>query len=230
VLKGATGAGAPIIAVPALAMMVDVRFAVTVMLVPNLVTNLVQGWTYRSRLLAPGFVLAFAGGGAAGALLGSWLLAAVPGHFLTLGVALAVAAYIALRLLHPGWTLAYEAARRLALPVGGLGGLLQGASGVSAPVSISFLNAMRLERPVFIATISLFFAAMGSVQIPALALFGVLTRERLLVSALALAPLLAGMPLGARLARQVSPRVFDRFILVLLGALALKLAADAILG
>jgi uncharacterized membrane protein YfcA len=209
-------------------MLAGVPAAVSVMVVPNLVTNAVQVWTYRRRLLPRAFTLAFAGGGAAGALLGSWLLAAVPGAYLTLGVALAVVLYVGLRLLHPHWTLARPAANRLALPLGTLGGILQGASGISAPVSMSFLNAMRLERPVFIATISAFFAAMGAVQLPALAAFGVLTTDRLLASALAIAPLLAGMPLGAALARRVSPRGFDRAILVLLSLLALKLVADAL--
>ena len=44
ILKGATGVGAPLIAVPVMTSFVDIRFAVAVFVVPNLVTNLIQSW------------------------------------------------------------------------------------------------------------------------------------------------------------------------------------------
>ena len=42
ILKGATGAGAPVLAVPALVLMFDVHFAILIMIVPNIVTNSFQ--------------------------------------------------------------------------------------------------------------------------------------------------------------------------------------------
>lgn len=229
ILKGATGAGAPILAVPALTMLFDVQVAVAVMLVPNLLTNLWQAWSYRRHLPARGFVAAFAGAGAFGALIGTVGLATFPQAALAVIVAVAVGGYILLRLLRSAWTLPFAAARRIALPVGLAAGLLQGASGLSAPVSLSYLNAMRLERPVFVATVAVLFAAMTAVQMPMAAVLGILTPARLAISAAAIVPILAFMPVGARLARHLSGAVFDRIILTLLGALALKLALDALL-
>ena len=37
------------------------------------------------------------------------------------------------------------------------GGILQGSAGLSAPISITFLNSMKLERNQFIPTISVYF-------------------------------------------------------------------------
>src|SRR3546814_17899924 len=86
------------------------------------------------------------------------------------------------------------------------------------PISITFLHAMRIDRPAFIATISVFFVAMSAMQIPLLVVCGVLTPLRLLLSVAAVLPLAAGMPLGALLARCFPQDFFDRlsFLVVLL--------------
>ncbi|MGJ8585769.1 MAG: sulfite exporter TauE/SafE family protein [Marinosulfonomonas sp.] len=223
VLKGATGAGAPLLAVPALALLFDVRFAIIVMLVPNMMTNIWQGWKFRQHIPETTFMVPLLIGSVAGVLLGTYLLATVPLTVLPLFLAAAVFGYVALRLSRPDWVLGMPQAKRLALPVGTLAGVLQGASGISAPVSITFLNAIRLPRPVFIATISLFFAAFGVFQLLALWGSGVADAHGLLISLFALAPIAAGMPIGAQIAKRVSPAVFDKAILVLLSLIAVRL-------
>jgi uncharacterized membrane protein YfcA len=86
---------------------------------------------------------------------------------------------------------------------------------------------MRLSRPQFVLTLSALFLAFVLAQIPALALAGVLTWQRLLYSALALVPVAGGMPIGAWLARRMSPQAFDRLILLLLAVIAVKLLFEA---
>ncbi|MEM9049253.1 MAG: sulfite exporter TauE/SafE family protein [Pseudomonadota bacterium] len=227
ILKGATGAGAPVVAVPIIALIYDVPTAVTVLMAPNLLSNVWQGWSHRAHLLQPGFVARFAGGGAVGAVLGTWMLASFSSSLLTTLTGIVVWLYIALRLARPGWRLGAAAAGSLALPVGVVAGALQGAAGVSAPVSMGFLNAMRLERAAFVATISVFFMAMTLVQIPALVLAGLMGWERMALSLAAMVPILLCMPLGAWLARRLSAAFFDRVILALLGLIGLRLIADA---
>ncbi len=229
ILKGATGAGAPILAVPVMAMFYDVPFAVTVFAIPNIVPNLWQGWAFRREMPETRFVLLLALSGAAGAVVGAVLLANLPSTLLSLLVAFAVLAYIAIRLLRSDAVLAFRRALALVVPVGVVAGILQGASGVSAPVSITFLNAMRLERGQFISTISVFFVAIALVQIPMLTAYGFLTLEMLGLSTLALVPLILFMPVGAFLVRHISARNFDRLILVLLLGLAVKLIVEAVI-
>lgn len=226
-LKGATGAGAPIIAVPVMAMYFDVPLAVTVFAMPNLITNSWQAWTFRKHQLPRRFTILFAGGGGIGAGLGTVLLAHLPGAALTMTVALAVLAYLAFRIIHPGWVLQYRVAERVAFPVSTMAGALGGAAGVSAPISLTFLSAMRLERPQFIATISLFFTMMGVAQVPMLVAYGFMDWTRFVLSMGAIIPVLATMPLGAWLARRISPQTFDKIILVLLAGIAARLIVQA---
>lgn len=227
VLKGAVGAGAPVVAIPIIALLYSVPVAVVVFTIPNLVSNAWQVWAYRDDLLAPRFVWSYAGGGAIGAFFGSVVLALVAGEILLAILGCIVFAYIALRLWKRDWMLSRDLADRIVLPVGLVAGLMQGAGGISAPVSITFLNAMRLERGAFIATISAIFGAMAVVQIPSLMALGVMTPTLTLWSVLAVVPLFGAMPLGAWLGQRINKEVFDRLILILLAVVALKLFYDA---
>lgn len=226
ILKGATGAGAPVVSVPVLAVLYDVRFAVAMIVMPNIIPNLWQAWTYRHDMLQRRFVWSYAIAGGIGAGIGTVALASLKGEVLSIGVACVVLAYVAFRLLKASWVLGFDRASRVVWPVGILGGILQGASGLSAPVSITFLNAMKLERGQFISCISMFFAALGFVQLPLQAHFGIMTPERLLFSLLALIPLMGAMPLGAWIGRHMSRETFDRIMLGLLFLLAIKLLTE----
>ncbi|MFD1694401.1 sulfite exporter TauE/SafE family protein [Roseibium aestuarii] len=229
-LKGATGAGAPVIGIPVLTALVDIQFAVSVFVLPNLLTNLWQAFAYRRHLLPWSFLLLFGGGGAIGAVVGTYLLAGLPGDLLEIAMALVVIGYVAFRLWNMDWVLAYPLARKLALPVGGAGGILQGATGLSAPASLTFLNALRLPRPTFIATISVFFALMTISQIERQAALGLLDGQRLLIGAFATLATLAAMPVGRWIGERVSRQVFDWLILGLLLILALKILLAASLA
>ena len=226
-LKGATGAGAPVVAVPVIAAFFDVRVAVAIMVVPNLITNLWQIRQFRSNRLSGNFAYWFALAGAGGALAGTVLLAWLPVRMLTLLIVIVIFSYVALRLLRSEFTLAMKTARSVVVPTGLIAGILQGATGISAPVSVTFLNAMRLERLPFIYTISVFFAAMSFTQAPALYLYGLLTPVTVAISVVSLVPLFLFMRIGERLAAKMSARTFDLIILILLVILAFRLLYSA---
>ena len=77
-LKGATGAGAPIITIPVIAAFYDVRIAVIIMVIPNLLTNISQIYQFRKTILPMFFTLSFALGGGIGAFFGTILLINLP--------------------------------------------------------------------------------------------------------------------------------------------------------
>ncbi|GAA3855137.1 sulfite exporter TauE/SafE family protein [Celeribacter arenosi] len=221
--------GAPVIAVPVIASFFDVKIAVALMVLPNFSTNIWQLWTYRSNSIPGMFRWVFAIAGAVGAILGTVMLVNFAASTLKAMIAAAVLGYVFLRVSRPNFAISTTLANRLAIPMGTLAGVLQGAAGVSAPVSVSFLNAMNLSRAVFIPTISLFFVAMTLVQIPLLVAVKVMTPQVLLLGIAALVPLSIGMPIGALAAKSISAKAFDRLVLILLVGLSLKLIADAVL-
>ena len=224
VLKGAIGAGVPVIVVPIMALYHGVPFAVAVFALPSLLSNGWQGWRYRAHLLPARFLILLTLGAGLGAAIGSVLLAALSGPVLMGTVAGMTLAYVAFRFARPHWVLERHVADRLVMPAGLVAGVMQGAAGISAPVSITFISAMRLPREAFIATISVFFLSMSVVQIPALWSLGILTPDRLALSLAACVPLFGGMPVGNALARYMARETFDRIVMALLVVIAVRLA------
>lgn len=222
ILKGATGAGMPVLAVPVIAAFYDVRVAVVVLVVPNLLTNLWQARKFRAQNKEPVFARRFALSGLVGAGIGTAMLVRLPVETLNVLLALIIIGYIGLRLAKPSFRVPMDLAERYAPLAGFSGGILQGTVGLSAPIAVSFANAIRFDRPVFIFTISVFFMALCVAQIPLQILFGLLTWNVALIGVIALAPLFAGLPIGDYLGKRMDPAVFDRTILVMLAFLAVK--------
>ena len=223
ILKGATGAGAPIVTIPVIAAFYDVRIAVIIMVIPNLLTNIGQLYQYRKTILPSFFTISFALGGGIGAFLGTILLVNLPIKILTLSVACLVIIYILLKLAVPSWKLNYKKAKKLVFLMGTGGGVLQGSAGLSAPISITFLNSMKLDRNQFIPTISVYFGIMSIFQMPTLYYYDFLNRETIILSCVSTMVLMAFMPLGSWIAKSVSKEIFDKITLILLGFIALRI-------
>ena len=223
ILKGATGAGAPILTIPVIAAFYDVRVAVVIMVIPNLLTNIGQLYQFRKTIMPRFFTVSFALGGGLGALLGTILLANLSIKTLTLAVAFIILIYISLKLIIPTWKLNYTKAKKLVFLMGAGGGVLQGAAGLSAPISLTFLNSMKLERNQFIPTISVYFGVMSLFQMPALYFYKFLNIETLIISCLSTIVLMLFMPLGSWIAKSISKETFDKLILILLSFIALRI-------
>ena len=223
ILKGATGAGAPIVTIPVIAAFYDVKIAVIIMVIPNLLTNIGQLYQFRKTILPRFFTISFALGGGIGAFLGTILLVNLPIKILTLSVACIVIIYILLKLIVPSWKLNYIKAKKLVFLMGAGGGILQGSAGLSAPISITFLNSMKLERNQFIPTISVYFGVMSIFQMPTLYYYDFLNLEIIIMSCISTIVLMAFMPFGSWIAKSVSKDSFDKITLILLGFIALRI-------
>lgn len=228
ILKGATGAGLPVIAVPVLATIYDVRVAVAVMVLPNLISNLRQVWKFRDAPYDPVFVRTLATTGAIGAGVGTVALAWLQPIYVQVVMIAIIAVYIGLRLARLKLLVPMPLSRRMVGPVGLIGGMLQGAVGISAPAAVTFLNAIRFERKTFIFTVSAFFAAMCLVQLPLQIGYGIMTANTALLGLFALVPLSVAMPIGEWIGKKFSAQLFDMVILVFLTALAIKLLFDVL--
>ena len=164
-VKGATGAGAPVIAIPVIAIFFDVQLAVIIMAVPNLISNLLQIIHYRKVEINRVAVTRLTFSGALGCIFGTFILTNAAAHFLEIIVALSTIFYISIKLLKPKLILPEHLSNSLSIPIGLAGGVIQGSAGISAPIALSFLNAMKMSRESFIFTISSFFGSMAAVQI-----------------------------------------------------------------
>ena len=223
ILKGATGVGAPLVAVPVMATFQDVRFAVAVFVLPNLITNFIQAIAYRKALKNKIFLFTLSASAATGAFAGSLALYQASTSLLELIMAVLVLVYIGFRFYKPDWQLSMQTARQINIPVGILAGFLQGALGISAPATLTFLNAIKFERSEFIVIVSAFFFTMSVIQLPTLTYLGIMKIDHYMLGFLAVIPLVISMPIGAIILRHASQDLFDKLILFILLGVAIKL-------
>ena len=223
ILKGATGVGAPLIAVPVMTSFVDIRFAVAVFVVPNLVTNLIQSIIYRHALNNRLFLFILCVSAGLGTFAGSLMLYQASGGALEMVMAGLVLFFVGFRLCKPNWQLSMPMAHKLNMPMGFLAGFLQGAFGISAPATLTFLNSIKFERTEFIIIVSVFFMTMSLIQLPTLVYFGLMQTEHMVLGLLAMIPLLGFMPVGAFILRRATPDLFDKVILIVLVGVAIRL-------
>ncbi|MDF2799465.1 MAG: sulfite exporter TauE/SafE family protein [Devosia sp.] len=225
IVKGATGMGLPLIALPVLTSVFGLQHAVGLMAIPLIVTNLWQVWRFRAEARAPrlAFMPWFLVYGALGIAIGTWVLTALPERVLVLALGIILLAYVGLRLLAPHWSLSLPLAKRLA-PIAGVGGgTLQGATGISAPIGVTYIHSMNLDRPAHVYAVSAMFLTFSVVQLPSLWIAGIMRPEWLVQGLLALLPILLFMPLGQWASGKLSRKAFDRMILLFLGLIGLKM-------
>jgi uncharacterized membrane protein YfcA len=110
--------------------------------------------------------------------------------------------------------------------MGFLSGLAGGMTGVSAPVILIFMTAVKLRREAFIFGISVYFIAMGSGQFVWLMNAGLMTIHLAVWSSLTLLPIALGMSLGQQIGKHMSHKQFEYLIQLLALALGVKLLTN----
>jgi len=225
IVKGATGMGLPLVALPVLTAAFGLQHAVGLLTIPLIVTNAWQLWRFRGESGSPrmAFMPLFLVGGAVGIGVGTWALTNLPERLLILALGVILLAYVVLRLMTPHWVLSTAMARRWG-PLAGLGGgTLQGATGISAPIGVTFIHAMGMDRAAHVFAVSAMFLLFAVVQLPALWAAGVMQPLWMLQGLLALIPILIFMPVGQWASGKLSRQAFDRMILIFLGVIGLKM-------
>ena len=220
--KGLIGLGLPTISIGLLALVMPPAEAAALLVLPSLVTNVVQasGPELRALLRRLWPMLAMI---VPGTLLGIGLLAG--GGRLALGLlGLALLGYAAWGLAAPPFRLAATSERLTGLPVGLAGGLLTGATGVFVMPVVPWLGALGLARDALVQALGLAFLVSTLALGLGLAWAGSFTAELAGGSALALAPALAGQALGSRLRGLIPPPLFRRLFFATLLALGAHLA------
>lgn len=225
IVKGATGMGLPMVALPVLTSAFGLQHAIAIMSITQIITNGWQMWQFREARsdVRLGFLPLFLALGLIGVVLGTWALGNLPERVLVMSLGVVLLAYFVLKLTNPHVAVNDRNARRFGPFVGFVSGACQGATGLSAPVGVTFMHAMGLDRASHLFAVSAMFLAFSLIQLPALLLSGIMRPEWILESFLAMVPILIFMPVGQFLAGKLSRQAFDRMILIFLGLVGLKM-------
>jgi uncharacterized membrane protein YfcA len=229
-IKGIAGAGLPTVALALLALFIDIKVAIALLVVPALITNIWQGLTGGAfgpiaKRLAPML---------AASVIGIWIGVAI----LSVGNAKVLAGILGIVLFfYAGYSLATPQiappSRRteawLGPPVGFITGILFGFTGSFLVPGVLYMQALGLKRDHFVQAMGIAFSFSSLVLWIFLAGNGLFSVSLGFVSTLVCLPAILGMVLGQRLRSGMSETKFRRYFFITLLGLSLYIVARAFL-
>ncbi len=225
-IKGITGVGLPLVAVPAIASFASVEEAVILMAIPVLGSNLALAATHRQHAGMIREHLPFFVAGFVGAIAGTLLLVSVDDRWLKLVLAAWLALYLVQYLSGDTLHFVFRATGAGAALVGAAAGTAHGASGISAHIVAPFFHGRGLAPAPYAFLVAVAFLANTGGQLVTAFSKQLLTSDRLAVALLLLLPTLIFTQLGIRSAGAVSQRTFGRIIVFLFVVMEIKLLID----
>ncbi|NGN39852.1 sulfite exporter TauE/SafE family protein [Mesorhizobium sp. CGMCC 1.15528] len=221
IVKGVTGMGLPTVAMGVLGALVSPVAAATLLIVPSFVTNVWQLFT------GPGFwplisrFWPMMGAIVVGTVAGSSLLTSGDTRLTTSALGAALLVYAAYTLMARQFVVPARLERWLSPLIGVTTGVVTGGSGVFVIPAVPYLQALGLEKDELIQALGLSFTVSTIALAASLTWHGAFQLGNVSMSALAVAPTLAGMWVGQVVRKKVSPTAFRRWFLLgllLLGA------------
>jgi uncharacterized membrane protein YfcA len=220
-VKGTTGFGFPLIATPMVALLLDIRTAITILIIPNIVMDAAQIFRgnfptailrrFRSLLVLT--VL--------GVFLGTKVLVMLPLWALNLSLGIMILVFVVSNLFRfdpkipPGL-------ERVSSPVVGLaGGFLNGMTNAAGPVLASYLYSLKLPKTEFVRSIATIFMITKLAQLVAVSTWNLFAPATIMLSLKVTLFVLAGFYLGLKTQDRVNQKTFNRalmFILFAIGA------------
>lgn len=227
-VKGLTGLGLPLIAVPFLAYVIGLRDAIQIIVIPIALSNLTQifqggrfpmvlrrFWT----LLVPLVV---------GLIVSANVMVRLPERALDLVLGLSL--LVVPPALHFGrrFRVRPEQERWLSPFTGAVSGALGGLSTIYGPPIMLYLRALGLEKTEFVAAISLLYFVGALAIVVGVYGSGETSLRTLELSCAACIPMFAGMWLGQRIHVRLSERHFAQVLLVTLSVIGASFVLRAL--
>lgn len=222
-VKGAIGFGFPSLATPLLSLVTDVKVAVVVLILPNIVMDTIQFLRRGAPLATARRFGALLVSGAAGVVVGTRVLTMLSPRAAMFTLGVFVVAFVILNVtgLSPKVPAHWE--RWLSAPAGFVAGLVGGVTNSPATPLVLYFQAIGLGKHDFVASVAFTFIFYKTVQLGAVTWYGLLTWPMLWLSLGLTAVALLAFGVGLRLQDRLEQRSFNRAVLVFLGALGVWL-------
>ena len=227
-VKGATGLGFPLIATPTIALLLDIRTAVTVLILPNLFMDSAQvirdGIPYEvfrrfSNLILPTIL---------GVFLGTTALVNTPLWILNFCLGLMVIIFVLSSLLRLEFTISPTQEKVLSPLFGFLSGFLNGLTNAAGPTLAIYLYSLKLDKRAFVKSIATVFVITKLSQLVAISTWNLFNWDTIILSIQVLLFTLAGFYAGIKAQDRVNQRNFNRGLLALLCVIGVLLLLRAL--
>jgi hypothetical protein len=227
-VKGASGMGFPLIATPTVALLLDIRIAITILIIPNLVMDVAQvfrgGFPFEVlRRFAGFFVLTVIG-----VFLGTKVLATLPLWILNFCLGVMVLVFVVSNWLRFEFTIPPQLEKKLSLPAGLISGFLNGMTNAAGPALAIYLYSLKLPKVEFIKSIAAIFIITKLSQLLAVSTWNLFNRTTLFLSLGVTLFVLLGFYGGLKTQDRINQQNFSRGLVFLLLVIGVTLLVRAL--
>ncbi|MDR3220857.1 MAG: sulfite exporter TauE/SafE family protein [Candidatus Accumulibacter sp.] len=213
-IKGVVGMGLPTVAMGALGLVMAPVQAAALLVVPSLVTNVwqfVAGPSKQVVLLRFASMMLMV---CLGTAVGIQFLTSGSSQWPSLALGLVLALYAVIALFLPRFSVAQRLEPRISPIIGGMTGVLAGATGVFMVPAVPYLSALGLSKEELIQALGLSFTVSTVALAVALGASGSFSSSLLLASTGAVVPALIGMLIGQHSRSRIEPAAFRKWFLI----------------
>ena len=207
-VKGVLGLGLPTVSLSLITLLADLPTAMTLMLLPSLVTNLWQAFAGRHTSEALNRfwpMLTVAGLSVA---LGGLLFNHIQAKWLAALLGLLVVLYSLISLVGIRLSISSTREQPAGLASGLINGVLGGLTGSFVVPGVMYLQALEMPRQMFIQSLGLLFSISTVFLAASLWFNGLLSQSLTQLSLWGVLPALMGMPLGQQLGKHIPDKHF----------------------
>ena len=203
-IKGAIGMGLPVVVLAGLALLMPLRDAMAIFLIPGVLTNFWQALSGPWVGVLLRRMWGFLGAAFVTIWIGVVIVAATRSEAMVLVLAVMLCLYSIWSLLaprlpppgrHEGWV----------SPIaGGLGGVMFGMTGTFVVPGLLYLETLGLKRDMFVQALGLTFLTISSTLAFSMTTVGLVSWDHATLSAIGLIPVAIGLWLGRRVRNRIS--------------------------
>jgi uncharacterized membrane protein YfcA len=227
-VKGTSGMGFPMIATPMVALLLDIRTAITILIVPNLVMDIAQifrGSFPKTIFLRFKWLLLLT---IVGVFLGTKVLVLLPISILNLTLGVTILLFVVWSLFGVDFEISRETERKLSPIVGLAAGFLNGMTNAAGPAPAIYLYSLRLPKADFIRSIATIFIFTKLSQLVAVSTWNLFTPSTLRLSLEVTLLVLIGFYAGLKTQDRVNQQTFNRGLLALLFVIGIVLVVRSL--
>lgn len=215
-IKGVTGIGFSTSCLPIMALRLDLKIAIPLVIVPSIVSNvavMVQAGRFREAVSRfwPLYLASIPG-----LLIGLTILVAINADIARAILGLVLVFYALWALSNKSFVLTEKWGRKLKIPVGFCTGFINGLTGSQVMPALPYFLSLNLNKNAFVQSINISFTLSSLLMLFGMNRFGYLTPDTFLVAVIGLIPVLVTVYFAGKLQQRLTGVLHRRLILTFL--------------
>ncbi|MEM1299046.1 MAG: sulfite exporter TauE/SafE family protein [Pseudomonadota bacterium] len=215
-VKGALGLGMPVVVLAMLAMVMPLREAMAIFLIPGFASNLWQATNGPWLRPLLGRMWSFLLAAIFGIIIGVTIMAGTKSEIMAMVLGALLCTYSAWALLAPRPPEPGRHEVWMSPAAGATGGVFFGMAGLFIVPGLLYLEALRIPRDQFVQALGLTFLTITGTLAVSMTSYSLVTWELAGLSALGLIPAFTGLWLGRRVRHRISEDFYRRLFFIAL--------------